>query len=241
MKPGPQAGADRIIGRVRAVLTGPAVPFTRPGVLSAIAIQPVTGRIEAGPLGLAGDEQGDRQAHGGPDKAIHLYAFEHYAIWRVELGEASLPLLDLPGAFGENLSTEGLDEKTVCLGDRFQIGQAVLEVAQGRQPCWKLNDRFGMKDMARRLQNTLRTGWYCRVLTPGGLGAGDDIILLSRPHPGWPVARLMDVLYRPCLDPEVLAQVLELPLVPGWRKLLEQRLARRAVEDWSRRLDGPAA
>lgn len=226
------------IGRVRAVLVGPAVPYTRPGVRSAIAKQAVSGHIHAGALGLAGDEQGDTHAHGGPDKAIHLYAHEHYAVWRTELG--ALPLLDAPGAFGENLSTEGVDEHTLCLGDRLQIGDAVLEIAQGRQPCWKLNDRFGVPDMARRLQDTLRTGWYCRVQRTGTLVAGADVFLLERPHPDWSVARLMALLYRRCLDPQLLEQALTLPLVPGWRKIVEQRLARGAVEDWQKRLHGPA-
>lgn len=231
------------VGRIEVVLTGRAVPYSRPGYLSAIDKQPLTGRVAVGQLGLAGDEQGDTQAHGGPDKAVHLYPREHYALWRAELGVSlgALALLDRPGAFGENLSVRGVDERSICLGDRLQIGTVILEVAQGRQPCWKLNDRFGVSDMARRLQDTLRTGWYCRVLQEGELGAGDEMILLARPHPDWSVARLMEVLYRRCLDPQILGSVLTLPLVPGWRKLVEQRLARQQVEDWQKRLEGPTA
>lgn len=226
-----------VIAQVEAVLTGRAVPSLRPGHLSAIDKHPLTGRVAVGTCGLAGDEQGDTHAHGGVDKAVHLYAREHYALWRAELG--ALPLLEQPGAFGENLSLCGVDEQGICLGDRLQVGTVILEVAQGRQPCWKLNDRFGVPDMARRLQETLRTGWYCRVLQEGEMGAGDKLILLARPHPDWPVARLMEVLYRRCLDPQILTAVQALPLVPGWRKLVEQRLARQQVEDWQKRLEGP--
>src|SRR5690606_16433169 len=117
--------------------------------MSAIDKRPLEGAVRIDELGVAGDEQGDTRVHGGVDKAVHHYPFEHYATWRAELGE--LPALASPGAFGENISTRGLDEATVCLGDRFALGTAVLEVSQGRQPCWKLNDRFGVKDMARRV------------------------------------------------------------------------------------------
>lgn len=226
-----------VIGRIEAVLIGVAVPSARPGHLTAIHKQCVPGRVAVGTLGLAGDEQGDAHAHGGPDKAVHLYASEHYARWRAELG--ALPLLEQPGAFGENLSLSGVDEQHLCLGDQLQAGSVILEVAQGRQPCWKLNDRFGLPDMARRLQDTLRTGWYCRVLQTGQIGAGDKLVLLVRPHPDWTVARLMEVLYRRCLDPQLLTATLALPLVPGWRKLVEQRLACQQVEDWQKRLEGP--
>lgn len=231
--------AAPVIGRVQTVLVGRAVPYTRPGITSAIPKQPVVGRVSVGTLGFIGDEQGDSRFHGGPDKAIHVYAFEHYAVWREELG--SLQEFSVPGGFGENLSTLGCDEHGICLGDRLQIGDTLLEIAQGRQPCWKLNDRFGVPDMAQRLQDTLRTGWYCRVLKPGTIGSGDDIVLLDRPHPDWPLARLMSVLYQRCLDPAILRAVLELPLVPGWRMLIEHRLASGRIEDWRKRLDGPPA
>src|SRR5690606_10795759 len=131
--------------RIDALLTGIAVPYTRPGSRSAIAKTPRSGPVRIGELGLDGDEQGDRRVHGGVDKAVHHYPFEHYARWRAELGP--LPVLAAPGAFGENLSSAGLDESNVCLGDRYALGSVVLEVSQGRQPCWKLNDRFGVRDM----------------------------------------------------------------------------------------------
>ena len=223
--------------RIDALLTGVAVPYTRPGSRSGIAKSPRKGPVRIGELGLEGDEQGDTRVHGGVDKAVHHYPFEHYAAWRAELG--GLPVLAAPGAFGENLSSSGLDEGAVCIGDRYALGSAVLEVSQGRQPCWKLNDRFGVRDMARRVQDTGRTGWYYRVLRPGDAQAGDALMLLERPWPEWPLRRLMRLLAERVLDPGQLREALELPLVPSWRKLVERRLESSQVEDWTRRIDGP--
>src|SRR5690606_10840801 len=223
--------------RIDALLTGAAVPYTRPSSRSGIAKSPRSGSVRIGELGLEGDEQGDLRVHGGVDKAVHHYPFDHYAAWRAELGE--LPVLATPGAFGENISSRGLDEGTVCLGDRYALGSAVLEVSQGRQPCWKLNDRFGVRDMARRVQDTGRTGWYYRVLQPGSAQAGDALLLLDCTWPAGPLRRLMRLLADRVLDPVQLGAALELPLVPSWRKLVERRLASSQVEDWGRRIDGP--
>ncbi|UTH72347.1 MOSC domain-containing protein [Chromobacterium sp. IIBBL 290-4] len=225
-----------IIGSVLAVLTGKAAPFVRPGAVSAIAKQPASGRVYAGELGLDGDEQGDPRFHGGPHKALHLYAFEHYARWREDIG--ARPVLRQPGAFGENISTLGVDESTLCLGDQLAIGAAVLEISQGRQPCWKLNHRLDQRDMAKRLQDSGRTGWYCRVLQSGEIGAGDDIRLQARPHPEWSLARLAEVFYQRGLERELLLEAAKLPLVESWRTLIEKRLESGQLEDWSRRLEG---
>lgn len=223
---------------VTALLTGKAVPYSRPDTRSGIHKRPLPGAVHIGELGLAGDEQGDLRVHGGVDKAVHHYAFDHYAAWRSELGD--LPVLQQPGAFGENISTLGLTEADVCLGDRYQLGTAVLEISQGRQPCWKLNDRFGVPDMARRVQTSGRSGWYYRVLQPGRAHAGDALTLRESPHPDWPLTRLARLLYDSVLDPALLEPALALPLVPSWRKLIERRLQHAAVEDWSKRLDGPS-
>lgn len=223
--------------RVDALLTGCAKPYTRPGSFSGIDKQPLNGRVYIGELGLSGDEQGDPRVHGGPDKAVHHYPFEHYARWQEDLG--SLPLLQAPGAFGENISTRGLDEENVCIGDQFTLGGALLEVSQGRQPCWKLNDRFDVPDMARRVQSTGRTGWYYRVLQAGTATAGNLLELTSRPHPEWPLRCLGRLLFERVLDPAALEPALLLPLVPSWRKLVERRLQQCEVEDWNRRIDGP--
>jgi MOSC domain-containing protein YiiM len=223
---------------VDALLRGRAQPYTRPGSVSAIAKTPFAGSVHIGECGLEGDEQGDRRVHGGPDKAVHHYPRDHYALWREELGEHAL--LSVPGAFGENISSQGLTEAQVCLGDRYRLGEAVLEVSQGRQPCWKLNDRFGVADMARRVQSSGRTGWYYRVLATGQAVAGDRLQLLARPWPQWSLQRIATMLYTRTLDFDELRAAMALPLVPSWRKLVEMRLARGAVEDWGSRIEGPA-
>ncbi|MBF8733643.1 MULTISPECIES: MOSC domain-containing protein [Pseudomonas] len=219
-----------------SLLTGLAQPFTRPGSRSAIAKRPRQGALAVGRLGLEGDEQGDLRVHGGVEKAIHHYPREHYAAWVAELGEH--PLLAQPGAFGENFSTTGWREADVCLGDRIRAGSALLEVSQGRMPCWKLNDRFDVAQMALRVQQSGRTGWYYRVLEEGVVQAGERLELVERPHGEWSVARLSAVLFDKRLEPELLRECLALPLVPSWRKTLQRRLEQRQIEDWAPRLHG---
>ena len=223
---------------IDAVLCGKVVDFTRPGSRSAIAKQPVSAAVMVGKLGLSGDEQGDLRVHGGPDKAVHHYPRDHYAGWRADIG--AHPLLEAPGAFGENLSSTGLTEGDVCLGDRFRLGTALVEVSQSRQPCWKLSDRFQRVDMARRVQDSGRTGWYYRVLEEGRLEVGDRLELTDRPYPQWPLSRIIEVLYQRTLEPAVLAEILRLPLVPSWRSLFERRQQHGQTESWSKRLTGLA-
>ncbi|KLD72480.1 MOSC domain-containing protein [Xanthomonas pisi] len=225
-----------VVARIDHVAIGVARDFTRPGSRSAIDKRAVDGSVAIGVEGLVGDEQGDRRVHGGPDKAIHHYPRDHYAAWRNEIGAHAL--LEAAGAFGENLSSIGLTEATVCLGDRFTLGTAVVEVSQLRQPCWKLSDRFGVRDMARRVQETGRTGWYYRVLQPGAVACGDTLALQERPHPQWSLSRLQQVLYAREVDVAAITAVLRLPLVPSWQALFERRLQRSQVESWSRRLTG---
>ena len=224
------------LGHVVAVLRGVAVPFTRPGSRSAIAKSPVAGAVAVTALGLDGDEQGDLRVHGGPDKAVHHYPQEHYPLWQSELG--ALPVLAAPGAFGENLASSGMTEQHLCLGDQVRVGSVLLEVSQSRQPCWKLNDRFAVPDMARRVQQTGRTGWYYRVLEAGTLQAGDSFTLIKRPWPQWSLARVIAVLYHQPFDAAVLRDLAALPLTPSWRRLVEGRLARGVLEDWAPRMDG---
>ena len=223
---------------IGAVLTGPVAPLGPAGRPSAIAKTPVPGAVAVGPRGLDGDAQAETGIHGGPEKAVHHYPLDHAAAWRAEL--PALPdLLERPGAFGENLSTRGLTEAEVCVGDLWRAGGALLQVSQARQPCFKLNLRFGVPDMARRVQASGRTGWYYRVLEPGRVAAGDALALVGRPHPDWPLARLLHHVYVDRLDAAALRAIAGLEaLSESWRTLAARRLASGAVEDWSRRLTG---
>ncbi|RAS11415.1 MOSC domain-containing protein [Cupriavidus alkaliphilus] len=227
---------------VAAVLTGAVRPFGPKGVPSGIAKAATRARLRVTTTGLVGDGQGDPRHHGGPEKALHHYAFDHYPAWRLALreqGASADGVLDTPGAFGENLSTTGLTEADVCIGDRFRLGTALVEVSQARQPCWKLNHRFGYAGMSRAVQQSLRTGWYYRVLETGEVAAGDMLELVARPCPGWSLHHLLGVLYVDRLDYAALEEMAALaPLAESWRKLARQRLERREVEAMERRLSG---
>ena len=220
-----------------ALLTGRACTLAGSDALSGIAKTPATLPIALGTEGLAGDEQADRRVHGGAEKAVHHYPLDHYPIWMSELG--NLEALRAPGGFGENISASGLTEKTVAVGDIFRLGTALLQVSQGRQPCWKLNHRFGVKDMARQVQTTGRTGWYYRVLEPGIVNAGDGLELVDRLQPSWTLHRLWHALYVDRMNRDELGAMAALDvLAEGWRKYAVRRLESGRVEDWRNRLDG---
>ena len=173
--------------RVDHVLVGRAVPF-RGAELSAIQKSATAGSVRVGWLGLEGDEQADLSVHGGPDKAIHHYAFDHYAMW-VEKAPAH-PKLGVPGAFGENISTRGLTEETVCIGDRFRLGSALVEVSQPRQPCWKQAHVMEWTTLPKMMVRERKSGWYYRVIEQGVVAANDMMTLEARPHSEWTVARV---------------------------------------------------
>jgi len=177
--------------RILSINCGKAVPF-RGEETSAIVKQPVVGRVRVTHQGLAGDEQADLSVHGGVDKAIHHYPQQHYGWWRDQLGEA--PLLDRSGAFGENVATDDLVEDDVCIGDRWRLGSALVEISQGRQPCWKLDHRFGVHGVMTSVVTSRRSGWYYRVIEEGNVAADDTLELLDRPHADWSVTRVFGLL-----------------------------------------------
>lgn len=223
------------VGHVRAVLTGKAQPYAR-GSVSAIDKHIVTERQNVTELGFDNDEQGDPRFHGGVEKALHIYPSEHYPLWVEALGDKSV--FQSVGAFGENLSSVGLSEATVCVEDIYKIGTTLVQVSQGRMPCWKLNERCQYPEMAKQLQDTLRTGWYFRVLETGTIGAGDDIILCERPYPDWTLARVMGLIFTGCLDKQKLTELSKIPLVNSWQALVQKRLMTGELENWSFRLYG---
>ena len=221
------------------LLTGRVRNLPGYDTLSGIVKTPAGRPLLLGLEGLEGDEQADRRVHGGVEKALHHYPLDHYANWRLELGQ--LPPLRAPGGFGENVSTSGLTEATVAVGDMFRLGSALIQVSQGRQPCWKLNRRFDVLDMARRVQQTGRTGWYYRVLEPGVVAPTDRLDLIDRIAPDWSLHRLWHVLYVDQLNLYELKGIAALDvLAEGWRKHAVRRLESGRVEDWRKRLDGIA-
>jgi MOSC domain-containing protein YiiM len=222
---------------LQALLIGPVRPLGQCAAPSGIDKRPVDRPLFLNLDGFSGDAQGDTRHHGGPDKAVHHYAGEHYPAWTVELGNRDI--LNRPGAFGENLATFGLTEDQVAIGDVFAFGKAIIEVSQGRQPCWKLNQRFAVPDMAQRVQGSGRTGWYYRVLQTGDVSPRDSLSLLNRAAPDWTIRRVWSAFYVHTLDRKELEQIAMLPqLADAWRKHAARRLQTGRVEDWTRRLTG---
>ena len=213
---------------VLSVLTGKSDPHFSPREASAIGKTPRQGRVAIGPLGLEGDEQADLSVHGGPDKAIHHYPADHYPFWRTLTG--GHPLLYAPGAFGENVSTMGMTEHEVCIGDRYRLGTALVEVSQGRQPCWKQGHRLGDPQIVAQIVGHRLTGWYYRVIEPGGVCAGDKICLAERTQPEWDVARVFGLLIGGdgASDPAALKLLAGLEvLAPAWRSKAQSQLQDR--------------
>ncbi|MCC7393874.1 MAG: MOSC domain-containing protein [Sphingomonadaceae bacterium] len=205
--------------RIDSILTGKVARFGPRGEASGFIKSPCAGPVSLTPLGLAGDEQADRVHHGGVDKAMLHYAIDHRAAWIAEQGELA-DILGAPGAFGENIAAAGWTEKDICIGDKMRIGSALVEVSQGRQPCWKLGRRFGRPDMVARVVATIRCGWYYRVIEPGVLAAGDKISLIDRPHAPWPVTRAFAILIQKASATR--AEIAELAAIPAlatsWRE-----------------------
>ena len=189
-------------------------------VRTSIFKTPVAGRVWVSKLNLDGDQQSDLSVHGGIDKAVYAYPSEHYAFWREQL-----PGTDLPwGAFGENLTTEGLDEET-RIGDRFRIGSAEFAVTQPRMPCFKLGIRLHDPGMIKRFLGSRRTGFYFSVLVEGEVGAGDSIQLIRRDENSLTVADIVSLYAADAANQDVLRRASELSSLPlGWRDYFQKRL-----------------
>lgn len=187
--------------------------------------------------GFCGDEQADRKVHGGPEKAIHHYAADHMDFWRAQFPEHAHRFV--PGCFGENISTTGLTEDTLCLGDILELGSATVQICQGRQPCWKLNEHMALDTLAARFQKSARTGWYYRVLEAGKAGVGDRIAVIDRRHPDWPLRRVIEARFAPNLDPDLAAELSRLPVLSqSWRDAFLKKQNRGFRENTEARLKG---
>jgi MOSC domain-containing protein YiiM len=159
--------------------------------------------------------------HGGAEKAVYAYPAEHYAFWRGELPDVELGW----GAFGENLTVEGLREDELCIGDRLRIGSAEFVVTQPRMPCFKLGIRFGRPDMTKRFHQAGRTGFYFSVSQEGTLTAGDAIELVGRDEHGITVSDVTRLYTADEQNQELMRRMSELPALPGsWRDYFRERL-----------------
>ena len=193
---------------------------------TSIFKRPVAGTVALRTLNLDGDEQSDLTVHGGADKAVYGYAIEHYAYWRRELPDAGLP----HGAFGENLTTEGLDEHDLSIGDVLRVGTATLMITQPRVPCYKLAARFGLPDMVKRFAASRHSGFYFSVVEEGTVAAGSEIAILDRATERMTVSELNDLYYSKELNIEVLTRALRLRgLAPVWRDEIAKLVAKSAA------------
>lgn len=194
-------------------------------VATGIFKQPVADRVMMRTLDLDGDRQADLTVHGGPSKAVYVYPAEHYAYWREEL-----PGMDLPwGMFGENLTTQGLRESEVSIGDRFRIGQAEVVATEPRMPCYKLGLKFGRDDIIKRFLASRRTGFYFAVLKEGDVGAGDPIQRISRDAHGVTVADITQLYAEKRGNIELLHRAVRMEALPwSWRTYFQARIRRLA-------------
>jgi MOSC domain-containing protein YiiM len=189
-------------------------------VLTAIFKDPVAAPVRLRRLNLDGDRQADLTVHGGPDKAVYAYPSEHYNGWQSRLGRALTP-----GAFGENLTTEGLTEDSVHIGDEFRVGTARLVAVQPRMPCYKLGLRFGDPKVIRMFLEAGLSGIYFAVLEEGIVGPGDPIERVAEDEARVTVAEMFRVVLDRDADPEALRRLLAARALPvDWREELEGRL-----------------
>lgn len=193
-------------------------------VRTSIFKAPVTGRVRVARLNVDGDRQSDLSVHGGVDKAVYAYPSEHYPFWRNELPGTELA----PGAFGENLTTEGLREGAVRIGDRFRAGTAEFVVTQPRIPCFKLGIRFGRPGIVKRFLHSGRSGFYLAVVQEGEIGAGDPIELVAAGDGPITVADITSLYAGTATDPDLLRRASKLAALPeSWRAHFRERLAAR--------------
>ena len=188
-------------------------------VLTSIYKTPVNGRVAVRNYNLEGDRQSDLRVHGGPYKAVYLYPSEHYDYWAEELPGADLPF----GAFGENLTTAGLNEESAHIGDRFRIGSVVLQVTQPRMPCFKLALRFNRADMVQRFWNSGRSGIYFSISREGELGSGDTIERVAADPEEVSVADVVRLYKGDTSNGALVARALRAPLSGSWKQEIRSR------------------
>ncbi len=198
-------------------------------VTTAIFKQPVAGRVALRKLNLDSDRQADLSVHGGEYKAVYCYPLAHYDHWKKELPGQELPM----GMFGENFTTDGLAEDSLCLGDQFSVGSAEVVVTQPRLPCYKLGVRFQSDDMVRRFLASGRTGFYLAVTREGEVGAGDEIKVIARDPNAVPVSEITRLyIAKRYGDDDVTSvrRALRVAALPeSWKEYFRERLQKMNV------------
>jgi MOSC domain-containing protein YiiM len=182
------------------------------------------GPVRVGALGLAGDEQAARDVHGGPHMAVLAYAAAHYELWRAEPGLEAMG----HGGFGENLTWEGADESSVCIGDAWDAERVAIEVSQPRGPCAAISRWWNSPTLLKRAAETGHVGWYLRVSREGDIARGETLRLVSRPNPEWTIERVFRLKMSPAPEPAACRALADLAaLSPGWRGYFAERAAQQ--------------
>ncbi|SDZ37322.1 MOSC domain-containing protein YiiM [Evansella caseinilytica] len=203
---------------------------------SGIFKEPVKDPVWLGKTKLTGDEQADLKNHGGLEKAVFVYPIQHYLKWQEELMIENMNI----GAMGENFALSGQLEENACIGDCYKIGEAVVQISQPRQPCWKPARRFQIKDLALRLQNSGRTGWYLRVIKEGYVKEGQRLQLLERPYPQWTIAKCNEVMHKKKKDLKAVTELASCEyLAQSWRKTLHAIVEKGENPNVEKRVYGP--
>jgi MOSC domain-containing protein YiiM len=193
------------VGGVRTIEVGDRT------VTTAIWKSPVAGRVRVAGVNLSGDDQADRTVHGGEYKAVYAYAWEDTLWWQEQLGRELAP-----GNFGENLTINGVAVADVVIGEHWRVGSALLEASEPRFPCFKLGIRMGDPRFLKRFAAARRTGTYLRIVEEGEIGAGDEIVVTSRPDHGVTIGLFAEAYLG---DHLLAARLLEAPeLSPDWRQ-----------------------
>lgn len=186
--------------------------------------------------GLKGDECAEIRFHGGPERALHQYPSEHYTYWRKHFGEHHQ--WQAPGV-GENISSEGMLESNVCIGDCYRWGTAIIEVSQPRSPCFKLNKRWNINGFAENMQSNGRCGWLYRVIKPGIVNRSLPLELIERVNNAMTVHDVSDIFFNQPLSATGLKKLASQErLSKSWMTKVTARLASNEVENWHFRLNG---
>lgn len=205
------------------LFAGSPMRIDEEGQFSAIVKHPVSGAVHISKEGLSGDAQADRRVHGGPEKAVHQFAGENYTRLAAQFPGLAEKLV--PGSIGENISSFGFDETTVCIGDIFQLGSAMLQVSQPRRPCWKIDWRYASQGVTAHIVSSGLTGWYYRVLEEGTAETGDPLTHVERPAGTFTLDTLWQAWHQHRPDHEQLAAIASAPgLTPGWVRKIHDRL-----------------
>lgn len=201
-----------VTGTVRSVNVSAvrSVEIGGDAVTTGIFKQPAAGRVPLRGVNLAGDDQADRNAHGGPDRAVYAYAAEDYDWWNAKLGRV-LP----PGTYGENLTLHGVDVSGARIGERWRVGSATLQVTSPRVPCFKLAHVMNDPRFVRAFAQALRPGAYLRVIEEGDIAAGDSVEVVARPDHQLTIAEMARIYF---FDRKRIRDMLVAPeLTDEWR------------------------